>query len=76
MEKKNSVDDAVSSGFQDVYSVAPIVFRGADDVPTGDAMGCPGVANTGDLKDENFCAGRSKGRAIEIKGSIYIGFIR
>ena len=74
--KFNSVDDLVRSGFWDVYSVAPIVFRGADDVPTDDAMGCPGVANTGDLKDENFSAGRSKGRAIEIKGSIEPGFSR
>ena len=75
-KKFNSVDDSVGSDFQDVYSVAPIVFRSADDVPTGDAKGFPGVANTRDLKDENFCAGRSKGRAIEIKGSIELGFRR
>ena len=35
----NSFDDAFSSVFQDVYSVAPIVFRSAADVPNGDTMG-------------------------------------
>ena len=72
----NCLDDAVCSGIWYVYLVAPIVFRGADDVPTGDAKGFPGVANTRDLKDENFCAGRSKGRAIEIKGFVELGFRR
>ena len=39
VEKKfNSFDDAFSSSFWDVHSVAPIVFRGAADAPTGDAM--------------------------------------
>ena len=37
--KINSFDNAFSSGFQDVHFVAPIVFRSAADVPTGDAMG-------------------------------------
>ena len=75
-KKFNSVDNAVSSGHWDVYLVAPIVFRGAADVPTGDAMGCPWAANTGGLKDEDFCAGRSEGSAIEIEGSIELGFSR
>ena len=70
----NSVDDAVISGLRDVYSVAPIVFRGAANVPPGDSMGFPGAANSGELKYEDFCAGRSKGRAIEIEGSIELGF--
>ena len=38
-KKINSFDDAFSSGFQDVHSVASIVSRSATDVPTGDAMG-------------------------------------
>ena len=56
--------------------VATIVFRGAADVPPGEAMGCPGAANAGGLKDEDFCAGRSEGCAIEIEGSIEMGFDR
>ena len=75
-KKINSVDDAVSSGFQDVYSVSTIVFKGAADVTPGDTMGCPGAANVGSLKDEDFCAGRSEGRAIETEGSIELGFSR
>ena len=51
-KKFNNVDDAVGSGLRYVYSVAPIVFRGDADVPSGDAMGCPGAANSGFLKDE------------------------
>ena len=74
--KFNSVDDAVRSGLWDVYSVAPIVFRGPTDVPPGDAMGCPGAANARGLKDDEFCAGRSEGCAIEIEGSIELGFGR
>ena len=73
-KKFNCVDDAVRSGLQDVYSVAPIVSGGAADVPSGDAMGCPGGAKSRGFKDEDFCAGRSKGRAIEVKGSIELGF--
>ena len=37
-KKINSFDDAFSSGFQDVHSVAPIVIKGATYVLTGDAM--------------------------------------
>ena len=37
-QKFNSFDDAFSSGFQDVHSVAPIVIKGATYVLTGDAM--------------------------------------
>ena len=36
--KPNSFDDASRSGFLDVHSVAPIVFRSATDVPAGDTM--------------------------------------
>ena len=74
--KFNSFDDLFSSGFRGVYSVAPIVFRGAADVPPGDAMGCPVAVNVGGLKDEDFGARRSEGRAIEIEGSIEMGFGR
>ena len=52
------------------------MFRGAADVPPGEYMGCPGAANAGGLKDEDFGAGRSEGRAIEIEGSIEMGFDR
>ena len=38
-KKINSVDDAVSSGVWNVYSVVPIVFGSASNVPPGDAMG-------------------------------------
>ena len=38
-KKFNSFDDAFSSGFRDVHSVAPVVFRDAVNVPPGDAMG-------------------------------------
>ena len=37
--KFSSFDDAFRSGFQDVHLVAPIVLRGADNVPASDAMG-------------------------------------
>ena len=37
--KFNSFYDVFSSGFWGVHSVAPIAFRSAADVPTGDAMG-------------------------------------
>ena len=70
----NIVDDAVRSGLRYVYSVAPIVFRGSADVPSGDSMWWPGAANSGVLKDKEFCAGRGEGRAIEVKGSIELGF--
>ena len=50
------------------------MFRGTTNVPPGDTMGCPGAANSRGLKDEDFCAGRSKGRAIENEGSIELGF--
>ena len=56
-----------------INSVATIVFGGAVDVPSGDAMGCPGVENPRDLKYEDFCAGRSEGRAIEVERSIKLG---
>ena len=36
--KPNSFDDASRSGFLDVHSVAPIVFRSATDVPACDTM--------------------------------------
>ena len=72
----NSFDDAFSSGFLDVYSVATIVLSGASNVPPGDAMGCPSVENNRGLKHEDLCARRSKGCAIEIKGSIELGFSR
>ena len=75
-ETINSFDDAFSSDFWDVHLVAPIVFRSAADVPTGDDMGWPGAANAGGLKDEDFGSGGSEGRAIEIKGSIELGFGR
>ena len=52
------------------------MFRGPADVPPGDAMGCPGAANARGIKDEEFCVGRSEGRAIEIEGSIELGFSR
>ena len=52
------------------------MFKGAADVTPGDTMGCPGAANVGSLKDEDFCAGRSEGRAIETEGSIELGFSR
>ena len=63
-------------GFWDVQFVAPKVFRGAADVTTGDAMGRPGAANSRSLKDEEFGARRSKGRAIGTEGSIELGFGR
>ena len=56
--------------------VAPIVFRGAADVPPGEAMGCPGAANAGGLKDEDFCANINEVRMIRIEGSIEMGFSR
>ena len=74
-KKFNSLDDAVRSGIWDVYSVAPIVFGGAVDVPSGDAMGYLGAANSGGFKDEKFCSGRSEGRTIEVEGSIELEFI-
>ena len=74
-KKFNSVDNAVCSGLRDVYSVVPIVFGGAADAPSGDAMGCLGAANSGGFKNEDFCAGRSEGRAIEFEGSLELGFI-
>ena len=37
--KFSSFDDAFRSGFWDVHLVAPIVFRGAFNVPASDAMG-------------------------------------
>ena len=70
----NSFDDAFSSGFRDVHSVAPIVFRGNADVPSSGAMCCPGAAHAGGLKDKHFGAGRSKGCAIEIEGSVELGY--
>ena len=66
----------VSSGFRGVYSVAPIVFRGAANVPPGDAMVCQGVENSGGLKDEDFCANINEVRMIRIEGSIEMGFSR
>ena len=72
--KFNSVDDVFRSGLRDAYSVAHIVFGGTDNVPPGDAMGCPGAANSGGLKYEEFCARRSEGCTIEVKGSIDLGF--
>ena len=75
-KKFNSVDDAVRSGLRDVYSVAPLMLRGTADVPPGDTMGCPGATNARGLKDEDFCAGRSKGCKIEVKGFIELGFSR
>ena len=47
---------------------------GAADVPPGDNMGCPGAVNVRGLKDKGFSARRSEGRAIEIEGSIELGF--
>ena len=73
--KFNCLDDAVCSGIWYVYLVAPIVFGGAADAPSGDAMGCLGAANSGGFKNEDFCAGRSEGRAIEFEGSLELGFI-
>ena len=72
----NSFDDAFSLGFRDVHLVATIVFRGTADVPTSDFMGRLGAANARGLKDEDFGAPRSKGRAIEIEGFIELGFSR
>ena len=37
-KKLSSFYDALSLGFRDVHLVSPIVFRGAADVPPGDAM--------------------------------------
>ena len=37
-ETINSFDDAFSSDFWDVHLVAPVVFRGAANEPSGDAM--------------------------------------
>ena len=73
-KKFNSVDNAVCSGLRDVYSVVPIVFGGAADAPSGDAMGCPGVENHGGLRDKGFCFRRGKGRMIEVEGSTELGF--
>ena len=56
--------------------VVPIVFRGASDAPPGDAMGFLGAANSGGLKYEDFGARMRDGRAIEIEGSIELGFGR
>ena len=52
------------------------MFRGAADVPPGEYMGCPGAANAGGLKDEDFGDGRSEGCVIKIEGSIDLGFVR
>ena len=52
------------------------MFGGAADLLSGDAMGCPGVANSRGLKDEDFCSRRGEGRVIEIEGSIEMGFSR
>ena len=73
-EKFNSVDNRVLLGLRDVYSVAPAVFGGASDVPSGDAMGLSGAANSGGFKDKELFSGRSKGRAIEVEGPIELGF--
>ena len=54
-KKINSVDNAVRSGLQDVYSVAPIFFRVANDVSSSDSIGCPGAANSRGFKDDNVC---------------------
>ena len=72
--KFNSVDNRVLLGLRDVYSVAPTVFGGASDVPSGDAMGLSGAANSGGFKDKELFSGRSKGRAIEVEGPIELGF--
>ena len=37
--ESNSFYDVFRSGFWDIYFVVPVVFRGAADVPPGDAMG-------------------------------------
>ena len=50
------------------------MLRGAADASPGDAMGCPGAANSRGLKDKEFCARGIEGRAIEIKGAIELGF--
>ena len=73
-KKFNSVDDAFSSGLRDVYSVAPILFRGAANVPSRDAMGCPCAENSRGLKDKDCCDGRGKGCEIEGKCPIELVF--
>ena len=75
-KKINSFDDAFSSGFGNLHPVETIVFMSAANVPTSDAMGGPGAANSRSLKDKDFGAGRSKGSAIEIESSIELGFDR
>ena len=58
----------------DVDAVAPVVFRGATDVPAVDAVGGPSASMVGCIVHKDFCARRSKRGAIEIEGSVELGF--
>ncbi len=47
--------------------------EGRSDVPSVESMGVPGATGFRFVMDDDVCAGGSKGGAVKIKGSIYLG---
>ena len=46
------------------------MFGGATDVPSVDAMGCPGAAKSGGFKDEDFFSGVARGVRLKSKAPL------
>ena len=49
------------------------MFRGIANIPSGDAMGCPGLALVGCFMDDDAGTEGSQGGAVEIKSAVEVG---
>ena len=69
-EEFNGVRDAGVICFGNVYLVASVVFKSGEDVPSRDAMGCPGGTIGGFGMGDDFGARRCHGGFVVIVASV------
>ena len=73
-EEFDGATDPNTVGFGDKDGVTPIMLGGISDIPSGDAMGCPGLTLLGCFMDDDAGTKGSKGGAVEVKGTIEVSF--
>lgn len=75
-EEFNGIGDADHVSATVPNSVAAVVFKGWSEVPSGSAVGGPGLALGGFVVDDHFGARRVKRSMVVVEGSKELGIGR
>lgn len=72
----DGIDDSFGFGISGKDAVATVMIHGWTEIPTFDRMGSSSLSLFRGDVDEDFGAERGHWRAVEVKGSVYLGVSR